>query len=358
MSFEDGWAAINLQAPPRIPRVEFSITAYHWELMRAVTGIPVNEHSTEEMKLKAVQNFIRKWNYDIYFDDRFDSQLVASNQLSKKMTNMGHARYAVNGTDFQQASPSPFHDLEDVFRFDPWEVYSSIDKKQWSDRFTRYYRLCCKLFPTAVNSAGVYITLITGLTYIFGWEWLLIAAGTDPIRFGEVTNRYAAWIQQYYDALAESEVELVGSHDDMVWAQGAIFHPDWYRKYVFPNYKKFWSPLRESGKKILFVCDGDYLQFAQDVAACGNHGFYFEIPTDFRQMLQRFGKTHFLIGGPDTRTLMSGTKERIREEVERCVFLGRDCPGYFLSVSNHIPPNVPVENAIFYNEVYQQLSRR
>jgi hypothetical protein len=41
MSFSDGWAAINLQMPARVPRVEFSITDYHFELMKRVTGIDV-----------------------------------------------------------------------------------------------------------------------------------------------------------------------------------------------------------------------------------------------------------------------------------------------------------------------------
>ena len=38
--------------------------------------------------------------------------------------------------------------------------------------------------------------------------------------------------------------------------------------------------------------------------------------------------------------------------------LGRNCPGYFLAVGNHIPPNTPVENALYYNEVYEKLCRR
>ncbi len=60
----------------------------------------------------------------------------------------------------------------------------------------------------------------------------------------------------------------------------------------------------------------------------------------------------------DTRLLLYGTKAEIRAEVERCISLGRDCPGYFLAVGNHIPPNTPVENAIYYNQVYEELCYR
>jgi hypothetical protein len=44
--------------------------------------------------------------------------------------------------------------------------------------------------------------------------------------------------------------------------------------------------------------------------------------------------------------------------VERCLKAGKGCPGYFMSISGHIPPNVPVENALYYDEVYRELRER
>ena len=44
---------------------------------------------------------------------------------------------------------------------------------------------------------GIYVTCVSGLIEIFGWEMLLLAAGLDPDGFGEVANRYASWIQQH-----------------------------------------------------------------------------------------------------------------------------------------------------------------
>ena len=38
--------------------------------------------------------------------------------------------------------------------------------------------------------------------------------------------------------------------------------------------------------------------------------------------------------------------------------IGRACPGFFMAVGNHMPPNTPVENALYYNEVYEELSKR
>lgn len=352
MSYADGWAALHLDMPPRVPRVEPDADQ-HWDLVAAVTGIQVTSDSPWELKSQAGMAFQQAWNYDVMLD-----ALINVNDLSALRTNMGHASYAAGGADFDGALSCPFTTPEQVLAFDPWEVYGPRDKAELVRRLEEHYRVLCEARPFLVNMTGVYISLITGLTYIFGWEMLLLAAGVDPVGFGQLTNRYASWMQQYYDALAETDVPIIYSHDDMVWTAGAIFHPQWYREYVFPNLKRFYEPLQDAGKRIIFVCDGDYTEFVDDIAACGVHGFYFEPMTDLRYLVERYGQTHVLIGNADTRVLLSGSKAQIRAEVERCMALGKGCPGYFMCVSNMIPNNTPVESALYYNEVYEELSRR
>ena len=73
---------------------------------------------------------------------------------------------------------------------------------------------------------------------------------------------------------------------------------------------------------------------------------------------ERYGKTHFIIGNADTRVLTFGTKDQIRAEVERCMHAGKRCPGYFLCCSGHLAANVPVENALYYNDMYMRLRNR
>src|SRR5512136_1306606 len=187
---------------------------------------------------------------------------------------------------------------------------------------------------------------------------LLLAAGTDPQRFGELANRYASWMQQYFDALAETAVPVVMVHDDIVWSSGPFIRPDWYRQYVFSNYKKYFAPLLDSGKKIIFTSDGNFDKFVDDIAQAGVHGFVFEPLTSLEHIVEKYGRTHVIIGNADTRILLSGTQAKIRAEVERCMALGRDCPGFFMAVGNHIPPNTPVENALTYNQVYEELCWR
>jgi len=353
MSFADGWAALHLEMPSRVPRTEYSAEG-HWELIQAVTGIEVNVNSPDSVKQQARREFTgpRGWNYDFFW-----STLIGGQDLGELRTRMGHAEYAAGGVDFDTRISCPFTDPEDVLNFDP-AVYGRKDPAQLTRRFEEHYAANCAANPDGVNMTGIYISMISGLLEIFGWDMLLLAAGTDAGRFGQLAHRYAAWIQQYFDALAAADVPVVMVHDDIVWTSGPFIHPDWYREFVFPNYKNYLTPLRESGKKIMFTSDGNYTEFIDDIAAAGVHGFVLEPTTDLAYLTENYGQTHVIIGNVETRTLLLGSRAEIRAEVVRCLQLGKKCPGFFLAVGNHLPANTPVENALYYNEVYRELCRR
>ena len=352
MSYEDGWAAVHLEKPPRIPRTEFDAEC-HWGLVRAVTGIEVDHTSDGETRRRASRAFREAWNYDILL-----SCLGLSADFGEWHTNMGHAEYAAGGVDYDDRLTCPFAEPEQVLAFDPAEALGPRDPAGLVGRVQGHDARQSRDNPHTVNMTGIYVTCFSGLIHLFGWEMLLTAGGLDPDRFGEVTRRYAAWIQQYYNALAECDAPVVYCHDDIVWTTGAVFRPDWYRRFIFPSYRRLFAPLIDAGKKVIFISDGNYDEFVDDVAACGVAGFFFEPLTSLEVLAAKYGRTHILIGNVDTRVLLSGGKAEIRAEVQRCVAIGRDCPGYFLAVSNMIPPNTPVEAALYYNEVYTELSRR
>lgn len=353
MSYQDGWAAINLQMPPRVPRTEYSAHR-HWELVKVVTGIDVGTGTTKERQLQASTAFKKAWNYDFHWSIRFYGTMMFGDICTK----MGHAEYATGGVDRDDNVYCPFKQPEEVLRFDPWEAYGRLEHKELIRKAESQYAQICARDSEGVNMTGMYDTLISGLIDIFGWEMLLLAAGTDPKGFGEVANRYAGWVQQYFDAMADAHIPLVMVHDDIVWTSGAIFRPDWYRQYVFPNYRRLFAPLLAAGKKIMYTSDGNYSQFIDDVAATGVHGFVMEPSTDMAYIAERYGKTHVFVGNADTRILLFGTRQQIRSEVQRCMDIGKKYPGYFMAVGNHIPPNTPVESAIYYNQCYEELGRR
>ena len=351
MSFEHGLMAMKLQMPPRVPRTEYSIES-HWAVIRAVTGMDVTETSPPERRAAASLAFRKAWHYDFIWNT-----IIASDELKARRTNMGHAVYATGGVDYDDHITAGFADPEDVFRLDMEATYPRQPRAELIRRYEESWN-GIRATHDAVPTTGVYITAMSGLIDMLGWDMLLLCAGEDRERFGAVMQRYADWIYPFFEALAESRVPTVMVHDDIVWTQGAFIHPAWYRKYLFPALQKLLAPLREAGKIIAFTSDGDYTEFIDDVAACGVHGFVLEPLTDMQAIADRYGKTHFFIGNADTRILLRGSKDDIRREVERCMAIGKQYPGFFMAVGNHIPSNTPVESCLYYNEIYEKLSRR
>ena len=354
MSLSDGQAALRLEAPPRVPRTEYSAHTYHFALMRRVTGLEAAPDSPREEQETMRRAFLKAWDYGLLWNVGMSSEA-----LGGAGTDMGHAAYAEDGGD--QRSPSAggyFREPEDALAFDPEALLPPCDRQAARRKFEAGYASAAADYPDAVNMTGVYISCMSGLIEIFGWDMLLTALGHDPEAFGEAAHRYGRWIQPYFEALADSDVPVVMVHDDLVWTSGAFAHPAWYRRYIFPNLKRAIQPLRDSGKIVLFTSDGDYTEFFDDVAACGAHGFFLEPCADLAALASRYGQSHVIAGNADTRVLLSGPREAIQAEVKRCMDIARRCPGFFMAVGNHIPANTPVENALYYNECYMKMRDR
>jgi hypothetical protein len=343
--------ALNLQMPSRVPRTEYSAEG-HWDLIKAVTGLEVGVQSPPQLKQRASLAFRRAWHYDLHW-----STLIGRQEFGSLRTDMGHAEYAAGGVDRRDTVHCPFSDVASVLDFDFFERFGAVDVAAQKRRFEQHYRQQASELD-GVCMTGVYITLVSGLIDLLGWDMLLLSAGEDPRRFGELADRYAQWIGGYFAALAQADVPVVMVHDDIVWSQGPFLAPAWYRKHVFPHYRRFFEPILASGKKLLFTSDGNYTMFLDDIVACGVSGVVMEPLTDMAYFAHKYGRTHAFIGNADTRILLAGRKPAIRAEVERCMAIGKGCAGFIMAVGNHIPANTPVEAAIYYNQVYEELSRR
>lgn len=352
MSYADGWSAMNLEMPEKIPRTEYSAD-FHWDLIQKVTGISVSSSSPPRIQAEAVRKFIKAWDYGFFWNI-----IPYDKQFNGMQTKMGHASYQQNAVDFSDDIHIFLEDPEDVYDFDFYKTYGERNQNSLIEDFNLNYEKMISEHPDTVNMTGIYTTCMSGIIEILGWDMLLLAAGIDSRLFGEFINRYAEWNMQYYQALAECKSPVVMMHDDLVWTSGAFLAPDFYRTYIFPNIKKLIQPLLEHGKIVLFTSDGNFTQFIDDIADCNVHGFVMEPCTDMAYICEKYGKTHIIVGNADTRILLNGTKEDIEQEVKRCISLGKDCPGYFMAVGNHIPPNTPVDNCLYYNQFYEKYSRR
>ena len=345
--------ALNLQMPSKVPRTEYSATG-HWQLIESVTGLHVDEKSPEAQKHEAVRQFMRAWDYGMMWNTD-----IYKDVFGDKRTDMGHAVFAAGGTDYSEHITCLFNDPEDVYGYDMFVEYGTPEISDIVRRFEAKMEWQKSVYPdSCLLMNGIYITCISGILELTGWDTFLMAAGLDSGAFGRFINRYCQWIRYYFEALALCKSPVVMVHDDFVWNSGGFLSPAFYREFVFPNYKKLLEPLREAGKRILFTADGNYTEYIDDIAACGINGFVLEPVTDMQAIADRYGKMHAFIGNADTKVLLTGTKQDIYDEVKRCMDIGKGCPGFVMAVGNHIPANTPVENALWYNECYEKLARR
>ena len=196
MSYVDGWAAINLEMPPKVPRTEYS-AHLHWELVNTTTGSNIAPDSPAGIQQAASSAFVKTWDYGIFW-----TCLTVAKELDACRTDMGHAEYAAGGTDRREPVSCPFNDPDEVLAFDPWKTYGERDHATLVKQYNDHYALQCSKYPDTVNMTGIYISLMSGLIEIFGWDMMLMAMA-DAEEFGEMTHRYASWIQQYFNALAD-----------------------------------------------------------------------------------------------------------------------------------------------------------
>ena len=148
------------------------------------------------------------------------------------------------------------------------------------------------------------------------------------------------------------------NHDDMVWTAGPFMNPDFYRTYIFPRYKELWAPLKAAGKRVIYCSDGTFDMFLDDLVDAGADGFCFEPTNDLPKMVAKYGKTHVIMGGADCRTMSFGTPEEIERELRDTFALARDCPGFVFATGNHLPANIPLEHALLYFDLIEQLGVR
>ena len=180
---------------------------------------------------------------------------------------------------------------------------------------------------------------------------MLLLAAADEDRFAQVLERLARYTLQYNLAWAETSIEAFIQHDDMVWTQGPFLRPDFYRRVIFPLYRRLWEPLKRAGKKVIFCSDGTWDMFYDDIAACGADGFCFEPSNNLNAAVSKYGKTHVIIASKvDCRTLTFGSWEQVQAEIDATLPLAKLCPGFIWAVGNHIPANVSDEMCQRYIE--------
>ncbi len=341
MSYQIGIDALNLRPTPRLAHTEY---CDHAPLKRAVTGLP-DGHPEQS------RAFYRAWDYDFLWSTTHDPLPWEDRG---RMTDMGHSEYDEGGVDRREPTECPFRSVEEVLTFDAVAEYGLTDLDFLVQDYQRRYEEARAAYPEQVWTGGYYRTLISGAIAIFGWDMLLEAAAY-PARFARVLDTIYRQSMHHCLAWAQTSIEVFMCHDDMVWTMGPFMRPDFYRAEVFPRYRELWRVLRDAGKKVIFTSDGDFSMFVDDIVAAGADALCFEPMTPLEPVVAKYGRTHCILSSKvDARTLTFGTREAIRREVDETLALAERCAGFLFAVGNHMPANIPIENALFYMDYLRE----
>jgi hypothetical protein len=336
VSYELGMNTLKLIPGERLGHTEY---CSNYALIRAVTGLDPKDNP------EAFRKFHDIWHYDFLWVSN-DGPVDWSKR--GRVTDMGHAEFLEGGIDRRDTITFPFKNVEEVYEFDAVEEYGLPPMDELVQYYENFYQNGQKANPNQVHPVGYYKTIVSGAIQAFGWD-LLLQAAADWDRFEKVLDSFFRLSMHYFQAQARTSAPVFLCHDDFVWTQGAFMHPDFYRRAIIPRYRKLWSVLKEAGKIVLFCSDGDFTEFVDDIVDAGADGLIFEPLTDLEYVVERYGKTKCIISSKvDCRTLTFGTPEQIRHEIDQTLRIAKDCPGFFFAVGNHIPSNVPVDNALYY----------
>jgi hypothetical protein len=336
MSYRIGMDILRLKGAERPAHTEYCDSD---SLIRAVTG-------RDPLEDPAAQTAFRDaWQYDFIWSSN-DGPVPWHRR--GRTTSMGHAEFMAGGRDKNADIHCPFTDVEEVWEFDAVDEYGLPDFEELVAYYEGAYQSMQRGNPEQVCPGGYYKTIVSGAIEAFGWDMLLTAAA-DQDCFERVLDSFFRLTLHHFRAWAATSIEAFMCHDDMVWSQGPFMHPAFYRRAIFPRYKELWKVLKDAGKIVLYTSDGDFTVFLDDIVAAGADGLCFEPMVDLATVVEKFGKSHVVMGsGVDCRTMTFGTKDDIRREIDESLALARDCPGFMFAVGNHIPDNVPVANGLFY----------
>jgi hypothetical protein len=108
----------------------------------------------------------------------------------------------------------------------------------------------------------------------FGYENFMLLC-MEP-EFERIMDEFAEINRRVFSAFARLPVNFAVCHDDIVLPNGPVCSPTWMKKYIFPRYEEYWSMLKDAGKEVIFMVDGNVDAYVDDVMACGARGIISE----------------------------------------------------------------------------------
>ncbi len=212
-------------------------------------------------------------------------------------------------------------------------------------------------YPLSIG--GLPVGFFGSLRYLMGEVKLFTSYYDAPDLVKQIIDDLVDfWIQLWTPVLSRIQVDWVNMWEDMCYKTGPLISPTIFREFMLPAYKKFTSFLRDMGAKHIIVdTDGrcwNLIPLFLEGGVTGLYPFEGAAGMDVVEVRKKYANLQ-IMGGIDKRMLARGKKE-IDEELEGKIPFMLKRGGYIPHVDHHIPPDVSLENFVYYRnrlESYQ-----
>ena len=162
----------------------------------------------------------------------------------------------------------------------------------------------------------------------------------------DIWNKMEVFFIEIIKRFSEIDVKIIGLLDDLVYDDGPFVNPEYYRKFLYPHYKKVVDYAHKKGMKIFLHTDGKLDTIIQDIIKINFDGLQ-SIQADinnFKDIKERYGNKICLIGGISSKRLGIGSINDIYTETKRKTLIGKQGGGYIAGSDNMIHDEVKTDN--------------
>ncbi len=213
--------------------------------------------------------------------------------------------------------------------------------------------------PTRDYPLGVWCgSMIGKIRDMLTFEGLAYATYDYPDMVEDMVETACLLVENYLDqVLGKIDFDYAGGWEDICFKNGPIVSVDFFNKVIVPRYKRISKRLHAHGIDLWYTdCDGDVRPILPGLLEGGiNCLFPFEVNgcAHPAELLRDYGKELRIMGGVDKLEMGKG-KAAIKAYMKTLVPLV-ERGGYIPFCDHRCPPNVKVEDYLYYLDLKEQM---
>ena len=195
----------------------------------------------------------------------------------------------------------------------------------------------------------------SGACSVFGMERAMINMVLNPELYHAFAVKQKEFLCEYIrlalKAGAAEYCDFFWTGDDFATETTLLLSPSDWRKLIKPYFREALGLAKTAGMYTLFHSCGAVSEVYPDFIEIGVDS-HIGVQTsaagmNIERLARDFGGKLVIFGGVDAQTtLVSGSPERVREQVYRNMSAFEHCGGYIVSNSHHGLPDIPGENIL------------